>query len=80
LRIFPADRANNVFDNAVEPYEFGENVVRPQSRGSRGSRVHGFQRRLNLNLTIKEFKMAWTKPEFTDLRFGFEVTMYIANR
>ncbi|HQR53041.1 MAG TPA: pyrroloquinoline quinone precursor peptide PqqA [Burkholderiales bacterium] len=24
--------------------------------------------------------MAWTKPEFTDLRFGFEVTMYIANR
>ncbi len=29
---------------------------------------------------IKEFAMAWTKPEFTDLRFGFEVTMYIANR
>jgi len=24
--------------------------------------------------------MAWTKPEFTELRFGFEVTMYIANR
>ncbi len=22
----------------------------------------------------------WTKPEYTDLRFGFEVTMYIANR
>ena len=30
--------------------------------------------------TLKEIKMAWTKPEFTDLRFGFEVTMYIANR
>jgi coenzyme PQQ precursor peptide PqqA len=29
---------------------------------------------------IKEFAMAWTKPEFTDLRFGFEVTMYICNR
>jgi pyrroloquinoline quinone biosynthesis protein A len=29
---------------------------------------------------IKELEMAWTKPEFTDLRFGFEVTMYIANR
>jgi coenzyme PQQ precursor peptide PqqA len=27
-----------------------------------------------------EGKMAWTKPEFTDLRFGFEVTMYICNR
>ncbi|HEY1328347.1 MAG TPA: pyrroloquinoline quinone precursor peptide PqqA [Casimicrobiaceae bacterium] len=24
--------------------------------------------------------MAWTKPEFCDIRFGFEITMYIANR
>jgi len=24
--------------------------------------------------------MAWTKPQFSDMRFGFEVTMYIANR
>jgi coenzyme PQQ precursor peptide PqqA len=22
----------------------------------------------------------WTKPEYTEMRFGFEVTMYIANR
>ncbi|MDB5940134.1 MAG: PqqA family, partial [Polaromonas sp.] len=22
----------------------------------------------------------WTAPSFTDLRFGFEITMYIANR
>ncbi|HWK55435.1 MAG TPA: pyrroloquinoline quinone precursor peptide PqqA [Hyphomicrobiales bacterium] len=22
----------------------------------------------------------WTKPSFTDVRFGFEVTMYVANR
>ncbi|WP_297808801.1 pyrroloquinoline quinone precursor peptide PqqA [uncultured Methylophaga sp.] len=22
----------------------------------------------------------WTKPEYSDMRFGFEVTMYIANR
>ncbi|AVF57766.1 pyrroloquinoline quinone precursor peptide PqqA [Pseudomonas fulva] len=22
----------------------------------------------------------WTKPTFTDLRIGFEVTMYFANR
>ncbi|WP_083491836.1 MULTISPECIES: pyrroloquinoline quinone precursor peptide PqqA [Pseudomonas] len=22
----------------------------------------------------------WTKPAFTDLRIGFEVTLYIANR
>ncbi|MCX7250648.1 pyrroloquinoline quinone precursor peptide PqqA [Malikia spinosa] len=24
--------------------------------------------------------MQWTPPSFTDLRFGFEITMYIANR
>jgi len=24
--------------------------------------------------------MAWTKPEFEDLRFGFEITMYVATR
>ncbi|MBC7945456.1 MAG: pyrroloquinoline quinone precursor peptide PqqA [Burkholderiales bacterium] len=24
--------------------------------------------------------MAWNKPEFTDMRFGFEVTMCILNR
>ncbi|MGH8719771.1 MAG: pyrroloquinoline quinone precursor peptide PqqA [Burkholderiales bacterium] len=28
----------------------------------------------------KETIMAWSKPEFTDMRFGFEVTMYIFNR
>ncbi|WP_083839481.1 pyrroloquinoline quinone precursor peptide PqqA [Methylophaga frappieri] len=22
----------------------------------------------------------WTKPEYSDMRFGFEVTMYINNR
>ncbi|RZF31469.1 pyrroloquinoline quinone precursor peptide PqqA [Paraburkholderia sp. UYCP14C] len=24
--------------------------------------------------------MQWITPSYTDLRFGFEVTMYIANR
>jgi len=24
--------------------------------------------------------MAWTTPAATDMRFGFEITMYIANR
>jgi coenzyme PQQ precursor peptide PqqA len=24
--------------------------------------------------------MLWTKPEFEDLRFGFEITMYVATR
>ncbi len=29
---------------------------------------------------LPEITMQWTKPEYTDLRFGFEITMYIANR
>lgn len=29
---------------------------------------------------LKETIMQWTTPAYTDLRFGFEVTMYIANR
>jgi len=24
--------------------------------------------------------MAWTKPEFLDIRFGFEITMYVFTR
>ena len=27
-----------------------------------------------------EYMMAWTKPEFIDIRFGFEITMYILTR
>jgi coenzyme PQQ precursor peptide PqqA len=32
------------------------------------------------NHLTKETIMQWTKPEYTDLRFGFEITMYILNR
>ena len=32
-----------------------------------------------LNLNFLE-KTMWSKPEYTEMRFGFEVTMYIANR
>jgi coenzyme PQQ precursor peptide PqqA len=28
----------------------------------------------------KETVMQWTTPTYTDLRFGFEITMYIATR
>jgi pyrroloquinoline quinone biosynthesis protein A len=28
----------------------------------------------------EESAMTWTTPTFTELRFGFEVTMYIQNR
>jgi coenzyme PQQ precursor peptide PqqA len=28
----------------------------------------------------REQAMGWAKPEFCDIRFGFEITLYIANR
>jgi coenzyme PQQ precursor peptide PqqA len=31
-------------------------------------------------LLFKETAMQWSKPEFIDFRFGFEITLYIANR
>jgi coenzyme PQQ precursor peptide PqqA len=30
--------------------------------------------------TLKETYMAWQKPQATDLRYGFEITMYISAR
>ncbi|MDR7149159.1 pyrroloquinoline quinone biosynthesis protein A [Hydrogenophaga palleronii] len=32
------------------------------------------------NPLYRRHTMQWTTPAFTDLRFGFEITMYIANR
>ena len=29
--------------------------------------------------SLRSFNM-WTKPEYTEMRFGFEVTMYVFNR
>jgi coenzyme PQQ precursor peptide PqqA len=34
---------------------------------------------LTLSIDLEDCTM-WTKPEFTEMRFGFEVTMYIYNR
>jgi coenzyme PQQ precursor peptide PqqA len=39
----------------------------------------GFKYRV-LFFTNQETTMQWTTPSFVDLRFGFEITMYIANR
>jgi coenzyme PQQ precursor peptide PqqA len=31
-------------------------------------------------INLLEIKMAWTKPSATEMRFGFEVTMYVNNK
>jgi len=33
-----------------------------------------------LHASIKENTMNWTTPTATDMRFGFEITMYVMNR
>lgn len=32
-----------------------------------------------MQITMEVFDM-WTKPDFQDMRLGFEVTLYISNR
>ena len=34
----------------------------------------------DIGSVIKEIDMNWTTPTAQDMRFGFEITMYIANR
>jgi coenzyme PQQ precursor peptide PqqA len=31
-------------------------------------------------IIVPEVGTMWTKPDFTEMRFGFEITMYIGNR
>jgi coenzyme PQQ precursor peptide PqqA len=42
----------------------------------------GARRRLRIppHQMMEVSPMTWSKPEFTELRFGFEVTMYIWSR
>jgi pyrroloquinoline quinone biosynthesis protein A len=35
---------------------------------------------LNDNSTVLKEIIMWTKPAVTEMRFGFEVTMYVCNR
>ena len=38
------------------------------------------KRWINIFLNNKENQMVWTTPAAQDMRFGFEISMYIANR
>lgn len=42
--------------------------------------TYGYSSSNPLNASIKEKYIMWTKPAYTEMRFGFEVTMYIAYR
>jgi coenzyme PQQ precursor peptide PqqA len=40
----------------------------------------GFSTGPDIHPTLKEMIMTWEKPQASDMRWGFEITMYIANR
>jgi coenzyme PQQ precursor peptide PqqA len=58
-------------------------ILRLSSRlhGSPASQSSCFPAQSTWPITIlEEMIMTWSKPEFIDWRFGFEITLYIANR
>lgn len=61
------------------------------TRSSEPSPPTGPEAQIAVSLTVAAFApqdsklyhlevTMWNKPEYTEMRFGFEVTMYIANR
>ncbi|WP_249223024.1 pyrroloquinoline quinone precursor peptide PqqA [Noviherbaspirillum sp. L7-7A] len=49
-----------------------------RSRSHNG--ISGFGTGPDIHPTLKEIIMTWEKPQASDMRWGFEITMYIANR
>ncbi len=37
-------------------------------------------RSIQMTITERRFAMKWETPQAVDMRFGMEITMYIANR
>jgi len=74
MMISVRERARELTDNATG----APRKSAPWCASSQRSRSIGGVIRKPVRLT-EETRM-WTKPEFTDIRFGFEITMYIFNR
>jgi pyrroloquinoline quinone biosynthesis protein A len=56
------------------------NTVSPQGETAEVSGFAAGRAKLRMITLLSQEKTMWTKPEFTEMRFGFEVTMYIYNR
>jgi coenzyme PQQ precursor peptide PqqA len=50
------------------------------SGGDQNSFIVRRSKCLALCSNLRRFTMQWTAPQATDLRFGFEITMYISAR
>ena len=51
-----------------------------QARTGIGKTTTAQESNLQLWSTAQRASMTWTKPTFTDIRFGFEITMYVLTR
>jgi len=74
---FSSGRGRNFRDFLLHVYPYPQRFTRRANRRIILRRPR--QWRLTSGLKGDQ-DMQWTTPQFTDLRFGFEITMYIANR
>ena len=65
------------FKHAALPALFARHAVCIEELA--GTRAKVSLRRYPLD-NLMETTMQWTTPSYTDMRFGFEITMYIATR
>jgi coenzyme PQQ precursor peptide PqqA len=72
----PCDRERR---NAVHTYRLSLYHHETESIGTPLAVEHTPESTAFLNPT-RRLTMAWTTPQYQDLRFGFEITMYISAR
>jgi coenzyme PQQ precursor peptide PqqA len=83
LLILLCEHSVPVADNGLEPVSStvlapsGASGLEPGDNGRGAGALTGIA---NDNPYPFWRRLMWTKPEFTEMRFGFEVTMYIYNR
>lgn len=73
----PAAMFGTCFKQAAQPLSLRRHAVCNDVPA--GTRVKASSRRFPL-VNLMETTMQWTTPSYTDMRFGFEITMYIATR
>jgi pyrroloquinoline quinone biosynthesis protein A len=64
---------------AVPGLHHGHAVCMEVLAGTHAKAARTHPRRYSLD-NLMETTMQWTTPSYTDMRFGFEITMYIATR
>lgn len=51
-----------------------------QRRAFNAGRDSLYSERVDFRQPLEDLRMKWETPKYDDIRFGFEVTMYINNR